>query len=49
MFFFSFAAQCREGLGMLSGAIPDSAITASSSYDLNSVGPRNSRYDTIRF
>ena len=37
------SAQCRDGLGMHSGIIPDSAITASSSYDLNSVGPQNSR------
>ena len=39
----SVAARCRESLGMHSGLIPDTAITASSSYDLGSVGPQNSR------
>lgn len=33
---------CNEPLGMESGAIPDDAITASSSYVPN-VGPRNGR------
>jgi len=36
-------ANCRKSLGMHSGAIPDSAITASSSYDSASVGPSNGR------
>lgn len=36
-------AQCRTALGMQSGAIPDSAITASSSYDEGTVGPQYSR------
>ncbi|KAK7504453.1 hypothetical protein BaRGS_00004319 [Batillaria attramentaria] len=31
------------GLGMKSGAIPDEAITASSSYDQAQVGPENAR------
>jgi len=37
------SANCRKSLGMHSGAIPDSAITASSSYDSASVGPSNAR------
>lgn len=36
-------ANCRKSLGMHSNAIPDSAITASSSYDSASVGPSNGR------
>jgi len=32
-----------NALGMESGAIPDSAITASSSYNEQSVGPQNAR------
>jgi len=40
---FVFTATCRDDLGMNSGAIPDSAINASSSYDFKSVGPQNSR------
>jgi len=36
-------ANCRKSLGMQSGAIPDSAISASSSYDNASVGPSNAR------
>ncbi|XP_052259022.1 discoidin domain-containing receptor 2-like isoform X2 [Dreissena polymorpha] len=39
-------AQCRTSLGMQSGEIPDSAITASSSYNDDSVGPRNARIRT---
>jgi len=38
------AASCRKSLGMQSGAIPDEAITASSSYDSVSVGPAFGRY-----
>jgi len=40
-------ANCRKSLGMHSGAIPDSAITASSSYDSASVGPSNGRSDLL--
>ena len=40
---FVLTATCRDDLGMNSGAIPDSAINASSSYDFKSVGPQNSR------
>ncbi|XP_064615973.1 discoidin domain-containing receptor 2-like isoform X2 [Liolophura sinensis] len=39
-------SQCRTALGMQSGAIPDSAITASSSYDEGTVGPQYSRIRT---
>ncbi|VVC37901.1 Galactose-binding domain-like, partial [Cinara cedri] len=35
--------ECDEALGMESGAIPDSAITASSSYNVPNVGPSNGR------
>ncbi|KAL4219544.1 DNA damage responsive protein [Mactra antiquata] len=35
--------QCRDSLGMHSGAIPDSAITASSSFEDSSVGPKYAR------
>ena len=38
------AASCRKSLGMHSGAIPDEAITASSSYDSVSVGPAFGRF-----
>jgi len=37
------AASCYEALGMHSGAIPDSALRASSSYDDSSVGPSYGR------
>ena len=40
---FIFTAQCRNSLGMQSGEIADSAITASSSFDDDSVGPKNGR------
>ena len=40
---FLFLAQCRNSLGMQSGEIPDAAITASSSFDDASVGPKNAR------
>ncbi|CAF1680389.1 unnamed protein product, partial [Adineta ricciae] len=36
-------SSCQTALGMQSGSIPDSAISASSSYDSNSVGPKASR------
>ena len=41
---FSIPAQCRDSLGMQSKEIPDHAITASSSYDDSTVGPKNARY-----
>lgn len=37
------SGSCNQSLGMESGDIPDSAITASSSYVTN-VGPRNGRW-----
>lgn len=46
---FLFSAECKEALGMHSGAIPDFAITASSAYDIKSVGPLNARYVSNRF
>jgi len=36
-------ASCYRQLGMQSGAIPDSALRASSSYDDSSVGPSYGR------
>lgn len=36
-------SSCQTALGMQAGSIPDSAISASSSYDANSVGPKASR------
>lgn len=43
--FFSslFLGECRSALGMEAGRIPDSAISASSSYEAKSVGPQNAR------
>lgn len=38
-----FSGQCQTALGMESGAIPDDAITASSSYKEGSVGPESAR------
>ena len=38
-----FVGQCQTALGMESGAIPDHAITASSSYEEGSVGPESAR------
>ncbi|XP_026679844.1 discoidin domain-containing receptor tyrosine kinase B-like [Diaphorina citri] len=35
--------KCRSPLGMEEGTIPDHAISASSSYELKSVGPQNAR------
>ncbi|XP_069672513.1 discoidin domain-containing receptor 2-like isoform X2 [Periplaneta americana] len=35
--------ECRSALGMEEGRIPDTAITASSSYETKSVGPQNAR------
>ena len=39
---FLLIAKCREPVGMESGGIPDSAITASSIYD-DMVGPDSAR------
>lgn len=44
--FFFITGSCDDSLGMESGAIPDDAITASSSYVPN-VGPKNGRYVMI--
>lgn len=41
--FCCFSGQCQTALGMESGAIPDDAITASSSYKEGSVGPESAR------
>ena len=41
--YFVLLDECKLALGMQSGEIPDSAITASSSYDNESVGPANGR------
>lgn len=41
---FGVIGLCRDDLGMSSGAIPDTALSASSSFDEKSVGPLNSRY-----
>ncbi|XP_052219527.1 discoidin domain-containing receptor 2-like [Dreissena polymorpha] len=43
---FKKRTQCRDSLGMQSGAIPDSAITASSSFDDDTVGPKFARIRT---
>ncbi|KAJ9584497.1 hypothetical protein L9F63_021151, partial [Diploptera punctata] len=37
--------ECRTALGMEEGRIPDTAITASSSYEAKSVGPQNARHN----
>lgn len=42
-FVFLFTAQCAGPLGMETGEIPDSDITASSSFDAGNVGPQNGR------
>ncbi|XP_021918994.1 discoidin domain-containing receptor 2-like [Zootermopsis nevadensis] len=40
---FNIPGECRSALGMEEGRIPDTAITASSSYEAKSVGPQNAR------
>lgn len=40
---FIILGECRSALGMEEGRIPDHAITASSSYEIKSVGPQNAR------
>ncbi|CAF3512842.1 unnamed protein product [Rotaria socialis] len=42
-------SSCQTALGMQSGSIPDSSISASSSYDSNSVGPKASRARTEQY
>ncbi|RZF34405.1 hypothetical protein LSTR_LSTR012480 [Laodelphax striatellus] len=42
-FVASVAGECRAALGMEEGRIPDKAISASSTYELKSVGPQNAR------
>ncbi|XP_046678301.1 LOW QUALITY PROTEIN: discoidin domain-containing receptor 2-like [Homalodisca vitripennis] len=37
------SGECKAPLGMEEGRIPDSAISASSSYEVKSVGPQNAR------
>ncbi|KAK9499624.1 hypothetical protein O3M35_002637 [Rhynocoris fuscipes] len=36
--------ECMAALGMEEGRIPDTAISASSSYEIKSVGPQNARF-----
>lgn len=43
----SFLEKCILPLGMEEGKIPDEAITASSSYEMKSVGPQNARYKKL--
>lgn len=45
--FFStiFPGECKAALGMEEGRIPDTAISASSSYEIKSVGPQNARWE----
>ncbi|UJR20843.1 hypothetical protein I4U23_023953 [Adineta vaga] len=43
------SSSCQTALGMQSGSIPDSAISASSSYDINTVGPKASRARTEQY
>lgn len=43
LFFVEKLSTCQTALGMQSGSILDSAISASSSYDPNTVGPKASR------
>ncbi|CAF1025740.1 unnamed protein product [Adineta ricciae] len=42
-------STCQTALGMQSGSIPDSAISVSSSYDVNTVGPKASRARTEQY
>lgn len=43
--FSSFiTAKCKSALGMESGALLDSQITASSAHDIGNVGPQHARY-----
>jgi hypothetical protein len=41
--------NCEAPLGLESGAIPDSDITASSAYDFGIVGPQHGRSVTVTF
>ena len=42
-YFIEKLSTCQTALGMQSGSIPDSAISASSSYNSNTVGSKASR------
>lgn len=39
-----FPAKCKNALGMETGAIADSQISASSAHDIGNVGPQHARY-----
>ena len=41
--FYYFADMCYQRLGLEDGKLPDSSLSASSSYDEASVGPQNAR------
>ena len=44
----SVSDQCITPLGLESGEIEDSALSASSSYEESTVGPKNARYSQAR-
>lgn len=39
-----FAGNCKNPLGMESGAIADFQITGSSAHDIGNVGPQHARF-----
>jgi len=41
--YYFYLEECRSQLGMEFSKIPDHRITASSSYEVKSVGPQNAR------
>ena len=41
--FIDFLDMCYQRLGLEDGKLPDSSLSASSSYDEASVGPQNAR------
>lgn len=41
---YLISAKCKSALGMESGAIMDSQISASSAHDFGNVGPQHARY-----
>lgn len=44
----SITAECRiSALGMESGEIDDAQLSASSSFDMISVGPQNARWELV--
>ncbi|CAF1078740.1 unnamed protein product [Didymodactylos carnosus] len=47
--FFEKLSSCQTSLGLQSGLIPDSALSASSSYDSSSVGPKAARIRTEQY